>query len=188
MWYARKGVWNIDEFYKGMGIKTRSSVQNSKCSIFTNFSVVLWQKIKKYPWQRGYFLIFYGGAWEGALCEEVGDCSGDRGNFDGVCPQAAKTAWESGGWELSMHKRISLARDQTGQRLDGVQRTSSEWKNVTEVCCGHFRKRECAEFRKPVFISGKTWYARMSVWTNYSSVRQAFLSWPMSMRKVHYRT
>ena len=50
-WYARWSVWDIDEFYNGKGLKPTPSVQNNKCSIFTNFPVILWQKIKKYPWQ-----------------------------------------------------------------------------------------------------------------------------------------
>lgn len=32
---------NIDNFYKGNGIKTESSVQNYKCSVFTKISVIL---------------------------------------------------------------------------------------------------------------------------------------------------
>ena len=39
-----------------------------------------------------------------------------------------------------IHAQAYIAcRDQTGQRLDGVQRVSSEWKNVADAHCSLFR-------------------------------------------------
>ena len=76
-------------------------------------------------------------------CVEVGDCSGDRGNFDGVCPLAAKTAGESGGWDFSMRAYIACSGINRPSDWTVVRNGLFQQEERRKHCCGEPRMWGC---------------------------------------------